>query len=960
ISGVPTTVDLENNSNQKKYTVNQNSGKGGLYISKPLCTLMAIGAVLLALLVGLVVFFLVPRTECSAIETVENLTKDNLFKAEEIDERLPRNVIPYYYSIQLLPNLLNETTEGKESIHLNIKGDTNEIIFHLNEIKIDTHSVKLIHNNSEIAIDNQDYIDGQRYKIVTKQPLIKNADYELKFDFTGNLNKHLQGFYKISYQENQIEQNAASTQFSPTDARRAFPCFDEPFFKAQFKIKIGRPSNLISLSNMNLKETSPILEMSGWNWDTYHVTPKMSTYLVAFMVANLTTLSPQGNFIRVWSQPSLVEQTRYVNELAPKILKFFENYFNISFPLPKIDIVAVPEFGFSAMENWGLLTFRESTLLFDESTTTTEQETSIALVLGHEIAHQWFGNLVTPKWWNDLWLKEGFATYLEYLGVNNALPYWKVVDEFVASETTKAFAIDALESSRPISFTVINSRQIRQTFDEISYSKGASLIRMMNHFLGEDTFRHGLINYLNRYKYDNADRDDLFASLTEEAHKTNALEPNDTVKVIMDSWTEQAGFPVVSAIGDYVNGRVKLSQKRFLLTSSKEYDTSWWVPISMTTDLNENFADTKPAVWMRGEKQLEAKIDYRNWYLLNINQTGYYIVNYDERNWRSIIENIMHFPPLTRAQLISDAMDLARASLLDYDIPLRLLSKMAVEDASVMFIPTMVSLNKLKFFNNILSNTPIYGLFQAYHQTIFGNTYGLVKLEEDARIYDYITKRIRTVVLEWSCQNVESPCSYASRDYYRKWMTDRKIIVPKNLRQIVYCTAIREGTHFEWDFAYSQYLKTNVPAEKNVLLDALGCTKEKWLLSSYLDKLIDENSSIRIQDADRVFDSVSRHRVGTSLAFDFLRKHWNKLQEQYGDGFNILAKMVKSLAPNMNSEFQLEELTRFRDSIKANISTTRQGFDSAIETVKANVEWMQKNYDYVEKWLTDHKDKYIF
>ncbi|XP_060526874.1 aminopeptidase N-like isoform X2 [Cylas formicarius] len=973
--GVPASADLENNSNQKKYTVNRGGDKGGLVISKPLCTLMAIGALLLAILAGLVVFFLVPRgcagddVHPQALQKHQPVVEDGESRlqpdSEEVEERLPRDLMPTHYRIQIRPYFENYTTAGTETVTLLVEQDTDVIIFHANKIKIDRGSVRIRPADppdaNPIDIVSQEYLDGERYKLVLKTSLSKESLYYLTLDFVGELNAHLQGFYLSRYTSHSGEpRTSLSTQFSPTDARRAFPCFDEPSFKAKFVIKIARPSNMSTLSNMPVEKTDVFDTGNGaWLWDTYPETPEMPTYLVAFLVSDLVKMQSSDRLISVWARKEYVSHSSYALEVAPKVLRYFEEYFRISFPLPKIDIAAVPEFGFSAMENWGLITFRESTLLFDPLSSTVEDQRAVATVLSHEIAHQWFGNLVTPRWWNDLWLKEGFATYLEYLGVDHAQPTWKITEEFLPSEIEKAMSVDSLESSRPISFNVVNGRQIKQAFDDISYAKGACIIRMMNHFLGEDTFRNGLAKFLDQHKYGNADRDDLFRSLSEEAHLRGVLLQNETVKHIMDTWTEQAGFPVLNVVPDYEKNALRILQKRFLISNSKGDGSKWWVPISYTTSVRPDFADTKPRIWLREEPETTADVDpIGDWYLLNLNQTGYYVVNYDEKNWKSLSANIMSLPPLIRAQLISDSMDLARANQLDYSIPLTMIARMAIQDKMIMFVPTTVAFSKLKYLSDILHSTPAFGLFEEYHNAIFKGTYNLVDFDDS--IEDYLTRRIRQTVLEWSCRSPESVCVHKSRYAFRKWMVDGNMILP-NLRPIAYCTAIREGSEIEWDFAYQKYLEATSPTEKNVLLDALGCTKQKWLLSRYVRKLTDtndENYSIRIQDADRVFESVAKNKEGTNIAFDFIRKNWNELLTHYGDGFNILGKMIKSVAVHMNTDFQLAELERFRDTIRPNISTTTNAFDSATETVRSNVNWLKRNYQQVDEWLKKYHNQF--
>ncbi|XP_072384886.1 aminopeptidase N-like isoform X3 [Diabrotica undecimpunctata] len=976
--GVPTSADLENNSNQKKYTVNQNDKKG-LVIPRSLCALMAIGALLLAILVGLIVFFLVPR-DCHATKSPQALThqpqsasilninsrgsnNNNVdTKAEttiepkvtkvEVEQRLPRSIEPTHYRLRILPHFQNSTTEGSVTMTLNVLEETNEIIFNVRSISIDEHSVSIRStkpDSSLLEIKEQLYYEKEKYKIVLKEHLRKNEEYQLDVNFDGKLSGHLQGFYRIKYYDQIHRQRLiASTQFSPVDARSAFPCFDEPLFKANFQITIGRPTDMMSLSNMPLATTTLFSTNNSeqWSWDEYPETPKMSTYLVAFMVMDFVKGAGDDNLMQFWARPQIAGNAAYAAEIGPKILRFYENYFGIKFPLSKIDIVAVPEFGFSAMENWGLITFREDVLLYDPLSSTNEDKRTTATVLAHELAHQWFGNLVTPVFWNDLWLKEGFSNFLVYSGVNYAEPRWMFAEEFMLSENLIAMSEDALQTSRPISFDNIqNTIQIRQLFDPITYRKGAAIVNMISNFLGEETFKTGLTNFLTKYSYKNADRNDLFASLTEEAHQRQVLLPNETVKTIMDTWTERAGFPVVYANADYEQNTLRLSQKRFLYRM-KDEKSNYWVPLSFTTSVQPNYTDTFPKFWLKGEYETVQNVNLSDikWYLLNLNQTGYFVVNYDERNWMSLVEAIMELPTSIRAQLISDSMDLARANIISYDIPLRMIARMAIRDNDIMFVPTAIAFEKLKYLSDILSSTPAFGFFETFHQTIFKESYKKVALEDPFE--DYRTRRIRTTVLNWSCRSSETRCAHLSKIQFRAWMFPGKRVEP-NLQQIVYCTALREGGQIEWDFAYKKYIEITSPTEKNTLLDALGCTRHTWLLSS-----------IRIQDADRVFQSVANNKFGTQIAFDFLRKNWVALLKHHGDGFNVIAKMVKALGPQMNTEFQLSELIRFRDSIHSNSSSASEAIDSTIETVRGNVEWMQKNYHQVEQWLRKNKNNF--
>lgn len=340
-----------------------------------------------------------------------------------------------------------------------------------------------------------------------------------------------------------------------------------------------------------------------------------------------------------------------------------------------MDMIAIPDFSAGAMENWGLITYRETALLFEPNISSSSSQYSVASVIAHELAHQWFGNLVTMRWWTDLWLNEGFATYVASLGVHYIHPEWNSFAEESNSNTMSIFKFDALKSSHPVSVQIGNPNEIPTIFDSISYQKGSSIIRMMHLFLGDDVFAGGLNKYLKKYKYTNAEQDNLWQALTEEAHKHDALEQNVTVKHIMDTWTLQTGFPIITVTRDYEKNSAEVRQQRFLTEKSPGKapfkETCWWVPLSYTTAQELNFNTTEPKTWLECDNQndpiskelIDLPLD-DEWIIFNIQISGLYKVKYDEKNWDLLIKQLTgpeleKISVLNRAALINDALDLA-------------------------------------------------------------------------------------------------------------------------------------------------------------------------------------------------------------------------------------------------------------------------------------------------------------
>merc|ERR1712038_235814 len=504
--------------------------------------------------------------------------------AKVTDVRLPNHLEPVNYKLDLVPFIIpdNFTIRGYVEIEVVCRVSASNITLHAADLKIDNKTVEVVNTKGgdRVSVSGVEYDEDREFFILhTAPPLQSGTNYSIKIQYTAYLRDNLKGFYRSVYHD--VETNTteyiAVTQFQAPDARRAFPCFDEPGIKATYEVKLGRTKDMSSISNMPQQQTGAVMAGSKeYVWDVYHKTVKMSTYLVAFVVSKFKYIESEklANNVRfrIWSLPASLDQTAYAGQIGPRVLQYFENYFRVPFPLPKQDMIAIPDFGAGAMENWGLITYRETALLYKEGVSSASNKERIAYVISHELAHQWFGNLVTPSWWTDLWLNEGFASYVEYLGVEAAQPQLKLLEQFVSHDMQHVLTIDSLATSHPISIPVKHPDEINEIFDRISYAKGASIIRMMNHFVTEKTFRAGLSNYLRDFAYKAAEQDDLWEYFTAQAHKDGTIPPDVTIKTIMDTWTLQMGFPVVNVTRFYDKNQARLIQERFLLTQQLPTD----------------------------------------------------------------------------------------------------------------------------------------------------------------------------------------------------------------------------------------------------------------------------------------------------------------------------------------------------------------------------------------------------
>lgn len=757
-----------------------------------------------------------------------------------------------------------------------------------------------------VPIKNVELVEEFDFLVIhLKETLKKDTIYELYIPFAAELTEDLTGYYKSSYFDKSLKQKKwlTITQFEPNYARRAFPCFDEPQFKAIFEISMAHQKDYVALSNMPIHWSEPLEGKSGWLWDHFDESVPMSTYLVAYGIncfKSMEGVMVEGSksSFKVWARPDAIDQAEYSSVIGPKILKFYEDYFEQPFPLPKTDMIAIPDFGAGAMENWGLITYRETAMLYQPNVSSSKGKFRVASVVAHELAHQWFGNLVTMKWWTDIWLNEGFATYVASLGVDKIHPEWNSYREESVDNSLSIFKFDSLMSSHPVSVEIVDPNKIAQVFDAISYSKGSAIIRMMHLFLGDETFRAGVNSYLKKYKYHNAEQEDLWECLTGFAHQHKVLPKELDVGTIMNTWTLQTGYPLVTVIRDYDKNVALVNQQRYLADVSVKRDLlpeCWFVPLSFTSQFEQSFNDTIPKTWLACDKLgvpipnlIPQMPGLDQWVIFNVKMAGLYRVQYDEKNWNMLIDHLCgpHYYEIdvnNRAQLIDDALDLAWTGDQDYDIAMRLVKYLQQE---VEYIPWKTALTNLNSIDRMLKRTPQYQFFIDYMRTILTPVYkhmgGLIASSNSiSERHDSLKHKI--LIMGWSCKYEVGDCVGQAIKYFHTWMEAKKPDevneIPVDFRSIVYCNAIRYGGEREWNFLWQRYWNSNVGAERQMILESLTCTREVWIINRMLDSLCTEEGGIRKQDITFVFGSIAKQHVGYHLAKSYFYENFDTLHK---------------------------------------------------------------------------------
>ena len=505
-----------------------------------------------------------------------------------------------------------------------MKEDTSSIALNTLELEIQSSSVSS--NGVEVASSPKHSFDAdkQTTSFSLGEKLAAGSKAIFTIHFTGILNDKLAGFYRSTYKHpDGTNHYLATTQMEPTDARRAFPCFDEPALKATYTVTLVADKNHTCLSNMDEaseKEVDSKITGGKRKAVTFNKTPLMSTYLLAFIIGELNYVET-NNFrlpIRVYSPPSSnIEHGRFSLELAARTLAFYEKEFDSKYPLPKMDMVAIPDFSAGAMENWGLVTYRSVDLLFDETASGASTKQRVAEVVQHELAHQWFGNLVTMDFWDGLWLNEGFATWMSWYSCNTFYPEWKIWEGYVTDNLASALALDSLRSSHPIEVPVKRADEVNEIFDAISYSKGSAVLRMLSKYLGEDVFMEGIRRYLKKHAYGNTRTEDLWAALADASGKP--------VESIMSIWTKNVGYPVVSVTENESKKTIHVKQNRFLKTGDvKPEDDKTLYPIF----LNVRTKDGIRKDLTLNKREEEHELPDLDFFKLNADSSGIYRTSY--------------------------------------------------------------------------------------------------------------------------------------------------------------------------------------------------------------------------------------------------------------------------------------------------------------------------------------------
>ncbi|XP_051019163.1 aminopeptidase Q [Acomys russatus] len=857
--------------------------------------------------------------------------------------RLPPWVVPFHYNLELWPRLLpddlsmsNLTFTGRVNITVRCVVATSILLLHsyyLNHKQVDVRGpLDQDTRNTSVGLVPVDSVwlalEKQYVVLNLGQPLQPGSRYELNFDFSGKVPKEgIEGLFQNLYTDQDELRGLIASQMEPTFARKVFPCFDEPALKATFNITIIHHPVYVALSNMPQLGQSERTDENGnrWTVSTFHTTPLMPTYLVALAICDFDHVSrtERGKEIRIWAPKDDIAggKVDFAANVTGPIFSFMEDLFNISYPLSKTDIVVLPSFYHNAMENWGLMIFDEAFILMEPDDDPIEKGAAILSVLSHEVGHQWFGNLVTMTWWNNIWLNEGLASYFELEIVNHFYPKLSRNVIFFFHILHVVLTEDHALKSRAVSTEVGNfmeTIEIRKLFDMYSYNKGACIAWMLAGFLNQHLFINALKSYLETFSYSNTEQDDLWRHFQMAIDEQSIVHLPATVKSIMDSWTYQGGFPVVTL--NVSTGVVR--QEPFYLEKLENqtllsHSGTWIIPIFWMKN-----GTTQPLVWLDKSSMvfpgMQLSDSDSDWVSLNFNMTGYYRVNYDKLGWKKLSQQLERdhkaIPVIHRLQLVSDAFTLSKNNYLEIETALDLTKYLAEEDEVLVWFEVLVHLIDREVIYD-MNNQAFYQLLKKYllrRLNPIWNTYSAIIRENMAALQDnYLALLSMEKLYESACWLGLEDCLQLSRELFRKWMANPEDTILYQIEKVVLCNGIALGSYEEWEFLLNFYINKTETEEDFDLVFAMACSKDPWILNRFME--LDITGSLSYFNNTSVIEIVADSEVGRLVAKDFLMNNWEAVSKSYGSHFVDILVFV--LGRTVSTDLQVMELQHFLSSV---------------------------------------------
>ena len=878
--------------------------------------------------------------------------------------RLPRNVLPDTYRIFMEPDLENGQFTGEETIFVTVDSATKDVV--LNSVGLEIGEVEIARTSEEGHgkwIAPEQTIENKEKQQITFrfQQALKPGKHELRIKFGGKLNEKLEGFYLSSFTDEKGEKRKiACTQMEPTDARKVFPCFDEPDMKATFKVTLAVDEGMTAISNAAV-QFDKTEGRSGKRQITFVETPRMSTYLVCFVVGafEATEVAKVNNVaIRVWATPGHKDQCAFASDAAQKMLPYFESYFGVKYPVDKLDLIAIPDFSAGAMENLGAVTFRESRLLVDEKTASTVAKQDVAMVIAHEMAHMWFGDVVTMKWWDDLWLNEAFATWMSVKALEAYKPEWHPWDLFV-KDRAPALASDSLNSTRPIYNEVSNPSEAEEMFDEITYEKGASVLRMLERFLGEETYMKGIQKYIRDHQFGNAETKELWDALESVSGKP--------VAAIMQNWVYAPGYPVIT-VGERISSKrasktgfaLGLTQDYFTISAVDEGESKnqkvasdkarklklWQIPVTSRV-LKDSIETAKnPDTFVklllvdRKSELLNASPDAPM--LVNALADGYYRVQYSQEQSDAIGNKAQSsMTPAERYQFLNDAWAFVEAGTMPVSQYMTLTAYYRDETDPNVIELLVAQTATLDWFVKDASRAD-FAAFVRDRFGAMGRHLGWEPKDDESELTQILRSHVLTAL---GTYGQDRGTIAEARKFWDIYQEQPQEINP-NLYEAIVAIMAYNGDKAVYDEMETLFKNAATPEAKLRNLYGLAYFRDPDLQKRTLELALTD--AVKTQDAPHVVLHLLKTTSGRDLGWTFVKQHWKDMESRYP--VHLFPRIVSGAA-SFVSKAQSEDLEQFLASHP--IKSGNRVANKVIERVRSNVKINERSGDSLDAWLKE-------
>ena len=867
------------------------------------------------------------------------------FSFKDTPGKLPKEVVPTDYSIRIVPNIDKSasrtdssrgelTFTGTETVKLNVRSPVHQLVLNALELEITEASL-----DGKALPKSAIKTDREKELLTLALPSeLARGDHTLALSFSGKINQQGQGLFYMHYHEqgSGTKKIMLGTQFEATDARRFFPCWDEPVFRARFQLTAVVPENWLAVSNMPVESEKKI---AGGKEVRFAPTPPMSSYLNVFAAGDLDLIESRSGptQIRVIATKGKAKLGRYALEATAQILQYYNDYFGVAYPLPKLDQIALPGGFGGAMENWGGITYYESTLLFDPKNSSADTKQNIYEVLAHEMAHQWFGDLVTMAWWDNLWLNEGFASWMGTKCTAHFNPQWEVwlrrnlprdPTRRVGIAKEQAMESDARSTTHAIQQPIATEAEANSAFDDITYKKGQSLLRMLESFLGEDVFRDGIRRYIAAHKYSNSTTADLWNALSEASKKP--------VGEIAAGWTEQPGFPLVRVKRE-AEGKVRLAQERFAVNFKNAPPLQWKIPLTYSL-----VGEAPATLLMTSKIDNLQNIPADRALKLNVNGAGNYRVEYDEPSWNLLLEALPKLGVEDRVDLLSDAWALVQPDRASVSLYFGLVEKLP---PSTELAEREQIINVLDFINRLFVGSPEREKFQRYAQSLLRPTFetlGWEPKEGQPPTAGNLRADLINTLGDLNDPEIITGC----RERFEKYLANPASLAP-DLRPPVLAVVGRYADEKIWTKLHELGLKTTSIEEKQNYYNALAEAVDPKLVKKTLPiALTDELPTSR---AIFLVAGVARDSDHPDIAWEFAKANMKALLAKTDAvGVNRFAPSLFTFFPD---DLRADELKSYaKDNLP---SASAPEVAKAVDEIQFRAEFKKRLATQLRAWVGD-------